>query len=158
MLWPYEYASEPSIAWPKDWPSLSSKDTIKRGADSWSVYLPGELMPQLEAFVKTPKGKRRCPDRGQEDGHLLPPSIPQRKSVDEIKAPTLLAFLLLGLSCAAAEPKLLFMITESTGWGARVSRMDAPFFAVYDNGIVVYQGEKASPQKSRVSHAANRAS
>ena len=52
MLWPYEYAPDPSIKWPKEWPGLNDPRTIRRGDDSFSVYLPSTSLAQLRAFLK----------------------------------------------------------------------------------------------------------
>lgn len=51
MLWSYENAPEESIVWPAAWPGLKSDTTQKRGKDSYSVYLPAELLPDLRKFL-----------------------------------------------------------------------------------------------------------
>jgi hypothetical protein len=56
MLWDYSYAPEPSIQWPKDWPTLKSDRTIKRG-DSYSIFLDGSLLAKLREFLATQKEK-----------------------------------------------------------------------------------------------------
>jgi hypothetical protein len=57
MVWPYEYAPEPSIIWPVRWPGLKASDTKKRGEDSFSIYIPSAELPELKAFLKTRKAK-----------------------------------------------------------------------------------------------------
>jgi hypothetical protein len=57
MLWPYEYAPEKSIIWPQEWPDLNSKDTRKRGEDSYSVFLLGKSYSELLRFISTRKEK-----------------------------------------------------------------------------------------------------
>src|SRR5262249_23258055 len=57
MFWPYEYAPEESIVWPKDWPGLFAKDTRKRHEDSCSVYLDSEKLSKLRHFLSTEKNK-----------------------------------------------------------------------------------------------------
>ena len=52
MLWDYSYAPQPSIKWPRDWPSLDSDRTVKRG-DKYSIFLDGRLQPQIAAFLAT---------------------------------------------------------------------------------------------------------
>jgi hypothetical protein len=52
MLWDYSYAPQPSIKWPRDWPSLDSDRTVKRG-EAYSIFLDGRLQPQLAAFLAT---------------------------------------------------------------------------------------------------------
>jgi hypothetical protein len=56
MVWPYDYAPEASIMWPKDWPSLDSDHTIKRGK-SYSIFLDGDKIPELQKFLRTRKEK-----------------------------------------------------------------------------------------------------
>ena len=56
MVWPYDYAPEASIIWPKDWPGLNSSDTLKRG-DGFSIYLPAADYPLLVEFLKSRKEK-----------------------------------------------------------------------------------------------------
>ena len=57
MIWPYEYAPEPSIHWKKEWPDLSAPSTIQRG-DSYSLFLPSSEMRSLKSFLaqRNPKG------------------------------------------------------------------------------------------------------
>jgi hypothetical protein len=57
MIWPYEYAPEASIDWPQDWPGLDDPTTVKRGKDSYSLYLPSADYPALNAFLETRKEK-----------------------------------------------------------------------------------------------------
>jgi hypothetical protein len=52
MIWPYEYAPDASIAWPKDWPGLKSNRAIKRG-DSYSIFLDGTVLSELPKFLQT---------------------------------------------------------------------------------------------------------
>ena len=54
MIWPYEYAPDESIKWPAGWPQLDSERASKRG-DSYSIFLDGQLLPQLERFVRSRK-------------------------------------------------------------------------------------------------------
>jgi len=56
MLWDYSYAPEPSIQWPKDWPSLTSARAIKRQG-AYSIFLDGNLLPKLIKFLATRKEK-----------------------------------------------------------------------------------------------------
>lgn len=57
MLWDYSYAPDPSIQWPKQWPSLDSAGTIKRGEDQYSIFLDGAMLPELRKFLATRKEK-----------------------------------------------------------------------------------------------------
>jgi hypothetical protein len=52
MLWDYSYAPQQSIKWPRDWPSLDSDRTVKRG-EAYSIFLDGRLQPQLAGFLAT---------------------------------------------------------------------------------------------------------
>ena len=56
MLWDYSYASGAPIAWPKDWPGLNSERALKRG-DAYSIFLNGDQLPKLNAFIATQKEK-----------------------------------------------------------------------------------------------------
>lgn len=57
MIWPYEYAPEPSIHWNEEWPDLSAPSTIQRG-DSYSLFLPSSELGALQSFLarRNPKG------------------------------------------------------------------------------------------------------
>ncbi|BDU77455.1 hypothetical protein METESE_24130 [Mesoterricola sediminis] len=56
MIWPYEYAPEASIYWPKEWPGLSSEKAIKRQS-SYSIFLPGAELQRISAFLGNRKEK-----------------------------------------------------------------------------------------------------
>jgi hypothetical protein len=52
MIWPYEYAPEPSIIWPSDWPGLDSEYAVRRG-NAYSIFLPAAAYPRLIEFLRT---------------------------------------------------------------------------------------------------------
>jgi hypothetical protein len=54
MLWDYSYAPDPSIDWPREWPSLQSERAMRRG-DSYSVFLDGDQLENVRAFLATRK-------------------------------------------------------------------------------------------------------
>jgi hypothetical protein len=56
MVWPYEYAPDASIVWPREWPGLDSPNTVRRG-DSYSIFLPSVDYARLIAFLKGRRGK-----------------------------------------------------------------------------------------------------
>lgn len=56
MLWPYEYAPDDSTIWPKDWPALSTSNTVRRG-NSYSVFLPLAELPRLRELLTNRKEK-----------------------------------------------------------------------------------------------------
>jgi hypothetical protein len=56
MIWPYEYAPDPSIIWPKRWPALTSPTTRKRG-DSYSIFVPSSELPALRSFLAARREK-----------------------------------------------------------------------------------------------------
>ena len=56
MIWPYEYAPDASIVWPAKWPGLDSGRTVGRG-DSYSIFLDGDAIPELEKFLATRREK-----------------------------------------------------------------------------------------------------
>lgn len=53
MIWPYEYAPEASIIWPKGWPGLDDPKTVKRREGAYSLHLPATQYPALVAFLRT---------------------------------------------------------------------------------------------------------
>jgi hypothetical protein len=55
MLWPHEKAPDPASPWPAGWPGLRDKNTLKRGEDSFSVYLPSEKLDVLRRFLSALK-------------------------------------------------------------------------------------------------------
>ncbi len=57
IIWPYEYAPDKSIFWPKDWPGLSDAATVKRGEDTYSIYLPSTKYAELKIFLESRKEK-----------------------------------------------------------------------------------------------------
>lgn len=56
ILWDYAHARDESIAWPKEWPALDSDRTIKRG-ESYSIFLDGDLVQKVVAFLATRKAR-----------------------------------------------------------------------------------------------------
>ena len=64
MIWPYEYAPEASIIWPKAWPGLDHPATVQRG-DSYSLFVPISEKDALLAFLDTrkPRGAVRIGGR-----------------------------------------------------------------------------------------------
>jgi hypothetical protein len=54
FVWPYEYAPEASIQWPKRWPGLDAPTTVK-GDEGYSLYLPGTELEAVLAFLGTRK-------------------------------------------------------------------------------------------------------
>lgn len=55
MVWPYGYAPEESIIWPKGFPDLDSPSTIKRGNSLYSIYLPYSKQQEFLTFIRTRK-------------------------------------------------------------------------------------------------------
>lgn len=56
MIWPYEYAPDRSIVWPKRWPGLNDPVTRKRG-DSYSLFISSTELPALRTFLASRKEK-----------------------------------------------------------------------------------------------------
>ncbi len=52
MIWPYDHAPEPSVRWPREWPGLSDPQTIRRGEDSFSLFMPSSKLAELRGFLK----------------------------------------------------------------------------------------------------------
>lgn len=65
MVWPYEYAPEPSIQWPKDLPDLSDPRTIKRG-DSFSIFVTSSRLAEVRALLARTSGKGAIDIDGKE--------------------------------------------------------------------------------------------
>ena len=57
MIWPYEHARDASIKWPREWPGLANPKTVKRGEDSFSIYIPSAKLPEIRAFLKRRSAK-----------------------------------------------------------------------------------------------------
>jgi hypothetical protein len=57
MLWPYDYAPETSLPWPKDWPDLDSPRAFPRG-NGYSIFLDGSQEHALIDFLakRSPNG------------------------------------------------------------------------------------------------------
>jgi len=54
MVWPYEYAPDKDLIWPKGWPGLDDSRTVKKD-DLYSIYLDKAQLDELKLFL----GKRR---------------------------------------------------------------------------------------------------
>jgi hypothetical protein len=50
MVWPYEYAPEPSIEWPTDLPDLKDPGTVRRG-DSFSIFIPSSKLHEVRTLL-----------------------------------------------------------------------------------------------------------
>ena len=50
MIWPYQYAPEKSIIWPKDWPGIGDKSTVRRG-DGYSIFISSSRYAELKSFL-----------------------------------------------------------------------------------------------------------
>jgi hypothetical protein len=50
IVWPYEYAPDKDLVWPKGWPDLSDPRTVKNG-DGYSIYLEKARFEELKAFL-----------------------------------------------------------------------------------------------------------
>jgi hypothetical protein len=83
IIWPYEYAPDESIHWPKDWPGLDSPNTLKRN-DAYSIFFPGNKMEQLREFLITRKPKGAVKIGGKKwavSGRYTFPSEPTWRNV-----------------------------------------------------------------------------
>ena len=79
MFWPYEYAPEESIIWPKKWPDLEDEDTRQRGKDSYSVYIPSDQYDEIIKFLKTRKDKGAVLINGKKMAASIRFPFPQEK-------------------------------------------------------------------------------
>jgi hypothetical protein len=58
MIWPYEYAPDASLPWPKEWPGLKDPRTRRRGAGRYSLYLPSTELEALRKFLSSRREKQ----------------------------------------------------------------------------------------------------
>jgi len=65
MLTSYSYAPEKSLKWPSNWPDLTSKSTIKRGDDLYSIYLDKRYLNDLVKLISSMKEKQAIQITGQ---------------------------------------------------------------------------------------------
>ncbi|TWT85570.1 hypothetical protein Pla123a_03770 [Posidoniimonas polymericola] len=56
MLWPYGNAPQESIVWPAAWPGLDAPTTLNR-ENLYLVFMPSELLPDLQKFLAARKRK-----------------------------------------------------------------------------------------------------
>ena len=50
MVWPYEYAPDEDVLWPKGWPDLSDSRTVKKD-DLYTIYLEKARLEELKTFL-----------------------------------------------------------------------------------------------------------
>jgi hypothetical protein len=79
MVWPYEYAPEPSIKWPSKWPGLADPTTVKR-RDAFSLYVPSKDYEELRAFLQTQHEKGAVEIGGKKWAVSLRFPFPQESS------------------------------------------------------------------------------
>jgi hypothetical protein len=53
LLWPFENSALHPMPWPAQWPGLQDSRTKRRGADSYSVYLPSDHFPELKNLLRS---------------------------------------------------------------------------------------------------------
>jgi hypothetical protein len=51
MIWPDDHARDPSVRWPQEWPDLDDPRTVRRGEDSFSLYLSSARLPEVRALL-----------------------------------------------------------------------------------------------------------
>ena len=58
MVWGYDYAPDASIVWPEEWPDLDHGTTVRRGEDSYSLFVDSTDFDVLKTFLasQNPKG------------------------------------------------------------------------------------------------------
>jgi hypothetical protein len=64
MIWPYEYAPDENLAWPKEWPNLSDSKTVKRG-DSYSLFIEKSHYGDLSTFLSKRREKQAVQIEGR---------------------------------------------------------------------------------------------
>jgi len=79
MVWPYDYAPERSIVWPKKWPGLHSSGTVRRG-NGYSLFVPSADYKELVAFLKTQRNEGAVEIEGKKWAVSLRFPFPQESS------------------------------------------------------------------------------
>ena len=50
FIWPFEYAKGEPADWPKQWPGITDRKTVKRD-DAYSLFIPGSQNEELRKFI-----------------------------------------------------------------------------------------------------------
>lgn len=79
MVWPYEYAPEPSIKWPEEWPGLNDPNTVERGESSFSIYMPSARLGDVRAFLDRRSAKGAVEIDGRKWSASIRFPFPQEK-------------------------------------------------------------------------------
>ena len=58
MLWPYGYAPDKDMIWPSAWPGLNDPRTVKRGRNSYSLFIERSHYKELSAFLSRRREKQ----------------------------------------------------------------------------------------------------
>jgi len=58
MIWPYAYAPDESLPWPREWPGLKDPAMRRRGRGSYSLYLPASELEPLRKFLASRREKQ----------------------------------------------------------------------------------------------------
>jgi len=84
MVWPYEYAPDTDLIWPKGWPGLDDSRTVKKD-DFYSIYLEKAQLGELKLFVEKRRERQAVRISGRKwavDARL---PFPQEKIWRDIK-------------------------------------------------------------------------
>ena len=57
MIWPYEHAPDESIVWPSEWPDINHPETVQRGPEAYSIFLPSEFYFEFKQFLNRRNAK-----------------------------------------------------------------------------------------------------
>lgn len=79
FIWPYEYSPMKPLEWPKGWPDLKSSETVKRGKDSYSIYLGGSHQTELIKLLSKLGDKQAVLINGKKWTLSYRPSFPGEK-------------------------------------------------------------------------------
>jgi hypothetical protein len=53
MVWPYEYAPDASTEWPRDLPDLNDASTVRRGDESFSIFVPASRLHEVQTVLSS---------------------------------------------------------------------------------------------------------
>jgi hypothetical protein len=58
MIWPYANAPRSDLVWPRKWPGLDDRRTVRRGVDAYSLFIERAHSEELRAFLSKRREKQ----------------------------------------------------------------------------------------------------
>jgi hypothetical protein len=84
IIWPYEYAPDKNLPWPKDWPTLRDLKTIKRG-DGYSLFIEKSRYGALTTFLSKRREKQAVQIDGKKWAISIRMPFPSESTWNEVK-------------------------------------------------------------------------